>query len=300
MKVDCVGAYNHPKVISEHKVDFNSIKELIENDGVYEVDPTTRSTLDILGDRVRASISCANTESAPSFDVRYADSIDDLSERIRNFRKLGNASYSGECLMHRPGFLPVLRRTDNPEKRIDTIIDLIEKPGLKEKCKENRLNYYVYNMDWGYGNQPIFVDENSLVTEYTKGLSKKGLTVKEAREKVKLYKAQIAGEKTAEIRQLKNLIDEVNRGHFYMACEYGEYRTVNCLALVSTFNPNWRGERIPPNAEFFEKFKNLFNNLTPEHKKILGLSESFCENIAEYIKELGTKFNPKTLVHIAR
>lgn len=227
-------------------------------------------------------ISTAN-ECSSSTVMSYARNLEDA--RILNYRNLGNSSYSGECLMHNTDYFRLLRPSG-----VTKIIDLIKKPNLEETCKEKGLDYYFYDMNWGYGKKSMFFDEAKLIEEKNASLTKSGLTDEEKKHALNDYISKLDKEKTSDIKELAKLIDVVNEGHFYMSCEFGEFRTVNCLALVSIFNPEWHGEKIDPTPEFAPKIEQLYMNLTEEHKQILGIDEDYYKSLGKYFDNLKQKY----------
>lgn len=247
MKIYCVGAYNYyPQVNAKSRVAFSARPDWFDDE---PLSPLFESLLEhAYGSR--GVVYTGSTSAVPD-----TSRLDDVSHNIMNFRKLGNSSYSGESLVHKPEYFKLLGNS-----AVTKVIDLINNQKLKEYCDKHGLDYYSYDMNWGYGGKSLFNNEKSLMAEQ---------------------------ERTIAIRKLKELIDEVNKGHFYMSCEYGEYRTVNCLSLASIFNPEWYGEKIAPaTTEFAKKIENMFKNLTDEHKQILGLSEDYCKYLSGYIKKM--------------
>jgi len=273
MKIACVSSYNYPKVNISHKVNFKSHVDWFDDE---PLSPLFESLLE----HAYAARGVAYTGSTST--VPDTSRLEDVGHNIMNFRILGNSSYSGESLARKPEYFKILGNSG-----VTNIIDLINNPKLKEYCDKHGLDYYSYDMNWGYGGQALLNDEENLIKEYSNNLCQQGLNKKEYDETISAYKSKLAKEKTSAVCKLKNLINEVNKGHFYMSCEYGEYRTVNCLALVSIFNPEWYGEKIAPaTTEFAKKIQNMFKNLTSEHKQILGLNEDYCKYLSGHIEKL--------------
>lgn len=279
MRID--SCFKYPNMLPVSKVsDFKGLWT-DEYDGYFgdDGDPYGSSARDIMRERLYANVGIPSVSEKTLKSNPLAFTLNDV--HIQNFRVLGNSSYSGECLMHHPDYLKLLIPSG-----VIRVIDLRDKKGLKEACEENNVEYYSYSTAWGYGGQSIFKKDKDLIKEETDKLAKLGLTKKEFDENIERYKSQIQDERTEYVRKLAKLIDVVNEGHFYMSCEYGEYRTVNCLALVSAFNPDWRGAKIAPNSEYVDKIKNMYENLTPEHKKILKIDENYDEYLKNYIANL--------------
>ena len=257
-------------------------KGVWDEDADYGVDgdPEGQKLRDALRARMyeRCGIQVTNTNTTNP-QMRYAESLEDVN--IANFRSLGNSSYSGESLIHNPEYFELLYKSG-----IYRVIDLVKNPKVRDECYKYGTMYISYDMTPGYGNNPIFCNEEDLIAKKLKELSTQGLTKKEYDARLEAYKEEIKAEKDNYINNLAKLIDQVNNGHFYMACDCGDFRTRNCLGLISTFNPNWFGERIAPSSEYVQKFRNLFNNLTAEHRRILRIDEKLYEELGKYLKTL--------------
>ena len=205
---------------------------------------------------------------------------------LAHFQVLPNYSYSGECLMRKSeAYFNLLRPSG-----VYTVIDLLGnggKAGLKERCEKYGVDYLNYDMDWGYTNQAIFQDEKELLEKMRESEKSWCSSEDELLKKIEKYKAKLAEQKTKSVNKLAKFIEKINKGHFYMSCEFGEYRTKNCLAIASWFNPTWpMKEKIDPTYEFKTNIINLYNNLTPELKQILHIDAEYDKVLAEYVSEL--------------
>ncbi len=200
---------------------------------------------------------------------------------IKNFRVLPKSSYSGECLLHNTEFFKLLKPSG-----VQRVIDLKSSSKLKEMCEQCDIEYVSYDTSWGYGGQPIFKDRETILAQRAAELSKNGITEREYNCSMLKYIEEIENKNDTYLKKLVALINVVNKGNFYMSCDQGEYRTVNVLALVSTFNPKWEGEKIKPHSAYVPKMKNLYKNLTPEYKQILGIDEKYDEYLKVYLEKL--------------
>lgn len=251
MKITCVSSYNYPKVNISHKVNFKGHPNWFEDDELsYWGDDVRHS----MRNKIYGDVFGTNIKKETTNETKLAEKLDDVY--ILNFHNIGNSSYSGESLVHNPEYFDLLKKSG-----VKRVIDLVDKPELRDLCEKYNIDYYFYDMNLDYGKLPIF--SNMSNSECTNLVKK---------------------ENTQFIKGLKKLIDVVNQGNFYMSCEYG-YRTMNCLSLVTLFNPNWNGAKIDPTKEFTQRIGNMFKNLTDEHKQILGLNEEYCAFLKKYISK---------------
>lgn len=282
MQIPAVNLNSYPQI---RQVNLNFKATLFEDDELgFDGNPYGEGTRNFIREDLyaRAFISTRATENPVNCD--NAGNIKEVY--IANFRDLGNASYSGENLMHHPEYFRLLKASG-----VTRIIDLIDRPGLKEKCEEFGLDYYSYDAKTGYAGHDIFFKEDSMIFAESQRLAKKGLSKTEYDKAIKKYRAKIESEKNKTILKIKDLIDMVNQGGFYMACEEGDHRTASCLALVSTLNPNWKGEKIEASPAYTLKLRDLYRKLTAEQKQILGIDKKYDKYLKEHFEVLIKKIN---------
>lgn len=276
MRIDCINPYKYTvSAIKPNNVTFGDCKDWFTDDEPdywgNEERHSMRSKMyqDIFGAGIHRETDNETNNAKTLFDVY-----------ILNFHSLGNSSYSGECLANKPDYFKLLKASG-----VKRIIDLIDKPEVKQACEEYNLEYYFYDMNVKYGTYSIFQDMKQLIKQKKEELYKQGLSKIDFDNAIKDYINTVGEENTQYVRGLKKLIDIVNEGCFYMSCQYG-YRTENCLSLATLFNPSWRGPRLAPTKEFVQRIENMFKNLTAEHKEILGIDEEY----SAYLKKFISKF----------
>ena len=188
--------------------------------------------------------------------------------------------------MHHPNYFRLLKPSG-----VTRIIDLINRQGLKEMCEDFGIDYYLYDAEYGYCGHDVFHNEDDMLFYKKNELAEEGLSKAEYDMALEKYMAEIESKKTETVKKIKEFIDTVNQGGFYMSCEEGIHRTTNCLALVTILNPDWKGEKIEPNPTYAPKLYGLYRKLTDEHKQILGINEEYDKYLEEYFDILMGKMN---------
>ena len=180
---------------------------------------------------------------------------------ISHFRLIDSNSIRGVTLANQKHSI----LTELKECGINTIIDLRNEGGENSKyaqaCRENGLDYINFKLKI---NMPIFNMPHA-----TK------LTIDER-----------ITQNDEFIKRLPAFFKLMDNGKYYMACLLGLHRTDLAVVLNYLINPN--EPKTPPilshmymkdETNFTNKYigamKNLLKNITPEHKKYLGLPEDF-------------------------
>ena len=92
------------------------------------------------------------------------------------------------------------------------------------------------------------------------------------------------------IKKFVEFIQYIQKGYFYMGCEYGTYKTENFVLLNNAFNPKANTQYIPCRDLYqIEKLRLLYQNLTPEDKIQMNWSKEFDENLEKKLKEIERK-----------
>ena len=84
-------------------------------------------------------------------------------------------------------------------------------------------------------------------------------------------------------------IQFMQKGNLYIACEWGTYTTDGGLMLNYFFNPLFKGTSeylSPDNKIHLYEVRKLYNNLTSEHKKMLGWTKEFDTATAKKLEKL--------------
>lgn len=203
----------------------------------------------------------------------YITSIEDVF--VPNLQSLGQGSYRGASMSRNTQYLELLAKNG-----VNTIIDLVGFRKLQEACEEKNLKYYKYEVPFDYWSNPIFISNTELIANKKIELAKYNLTKTEFDEQLDYYKKKVKRKRAEFMEKFVGLTNIINKGHFYIGCELGEYRTPNILALNSYFNPNWQGQKMLPTDDFiYILMKNMYKNMTEFDKQKLGFTDKFEQNL---------------------
>ena len=249
--------------------DDNLVHNFTEEDECYSHDAKIR-------DAIRAHMY---SRFLPSYGPEvgrsnaYAETLEDLY--IPNLQKISIDSYRGATLAKNIQYLEVLKK-----QNMKTVIDLVGYFGLEHACQANNIDYHKYPVSADYWGHPIFRTDAELRAEKMKMLSSLELSEGEYNQALKQHDYNVQFDRRIFMRDFCKLVDTINKGAFYIGCEFGEYRTPNILALNTYFNPSWSGKKTYPTSEFiYDKMKNMYLNLTEEDKVNLGFTKGFEENL---------------------
>lgn len=260
---------NGPKF--EDYQDECELRNFAEDDGFDGHDRTVR-------DAIRAHMYA---QFLPNYGIderkvsSYARTLDDVY--IPNLKKIGQSSYRGSTLAKNLNIVELL-----PRSGVRTMIDLVGYHKLEQECNEQKVNYVKYAVEADYWAHPIFKKDVTLIEDYKHEMLKYPMTSKEKEKDFVRFKEMINLERREFMREFIEIIKTMKSGHFYIACEHGEYRTPNILALNSYFNPTWTGENTKPTSEFmYKSMKNMYLNMTDDEKNKLG----FTKEHEEFLKK---------------
>ncbi len=262
--------------ISPYKINFSSngpkfedyrdeseLRNFAEDDGFDGHDRAVR-------DAIRAHMYA---QFLPNYGIderkvsSYARTIDDVY--IPNLMKIGNGSYRGSTLAKNLNLVELL-----PRSGVRTLIDLVGYNSLERECDKQKVQYVRYPVEADYWAHPIFKKDITLIEDYKSELLKHPMTKEEKEKDFSRFREMINLERREFMQNFIELISTMKTGHFYIACEHGEYRTPNILALNSYFNPNWMGEATKPTSEFmYANMKNMYLNMTEKEKSRLGFTK---------------------------
>ena len=195
--------------------------------------------------------------------------------------------FRGSTLLNKPNALKTLKNAG-----IERVIDLVGYYGYEKSVKDAGLEYYCPT--FGYGGMGIWDEEafdtkESLLARETKYFTPLDF------EKNKKYLELRLNSHEKNIRKsvdrFVDYIETMQKGYYYIGCEYGTYKTDNYLLLNTVFNPKAKDPFIP-NTDLvkLDMMKDLYKNLTPEDKKRMGWTKEFDENVP---KRLDTAIQAK-------
>ena len=199
---------------------------------------------------------------------------------VRPVEGTDETCYRGSTLANQPESLKTLKAAG-----IERIIDLVGYYHYEKNAKEAGLEYHCPK--FGCGQLGVWEEEAFY--------SKEDLLAKEFRhytplEIVKNEKYINRREKDYErymkrsIKRFVDYIELMQKGYYYIGCEYETYKTDDFLLLNEYFNP--KVEAGVPRGEMFklDMMKQLYENLTPEDKKRMGWTKEFDKSVPDRIQ----------------
>lgn len=273
--------------ISTFNLNFSSryndfLDDLEENNGIHsciqydDYGATIRERM--RANMLSRSMPIVNSDTNSS--LRFASTLEESN--IQNLQKIATNCYRGASLSKYKDHFELLKKSG-----VDTVIDLEGYHSLKKTCEDNKVDYYPYIVDAEFWSNPIFKTDEELIKEHERSLLLKGLKASEYKTEKEIFQEKINKKRDLFIHDLKKLFDVINKKSFYICCEFGEYRTPNILAINSLFNPDWKGKETYPSSHYMYKiFEKMYNNLTTEHKTILGIDEVKSVFLKEHFKKM--------------
>lgn len=215
---------------------------------------------------------------------KTVDSETIMSMPIYNVRPVDTQSncFRGATLVNHPECLPILKKSG-----IERIIDLVGYKKYEHNAKNIGLEYYSpkfgnFTSTWLWA-EPAFQTQNEFLKDELRFLpfeERKSKTVIDA--KIKQYNE----ESKESVDNFVEFIKVLQKGHYYIGCEFGTDRTNAYLLLNEVFNPlaqNKSELKLKDYAGFYEMdyMYELYKKLTPEHKQDLGWTENFDKKVRE-------------------
>lgn len=214
----------------------------------------------------------------------YASNLEETN--ITNLQKLFPRCYRGASFVKYLSHFNLLKKSG-----VETIIDLVGYDALSRACRRNGINYYPFVVEPDFWGNPIFKTDSDLLNKKTEEWNRQGLKVSEYNTQREKFQEDIKLQRDKFIVEFKKLIDVINEKSFYICCDQGEYRTPNILALNTLFNPKWMGKETYPTGTYMIKiFENMYQNLTSQHKKILGIDKEYELALKEHFKKIKSLF----------
>lgn len=213
----------------------------------------------------------------------FTGNIEDLN--IHNLMSIGESSYRGSTLANNLCAVELLKNSD-----VTTVVDLVGYKNLEKECNKNNIRYIKYPVESDYWSNPIFENEveskekfkKNLINRYYPGMAEEDIPEDFLTHELRIRRSDVNWSRRMFMEDFINLINVIQDGHFYIGCEYGEFRTPNILAMNTYFNPKWTGVKTQPTDETFkEKMKNMYVNMVEDEKEMLGFTEAFEEKLKE-------------------
>ncbi len=191
-------------------------------------------------------------------------------------------NYRGSTLAHNPKALKTLKGAG-----IERVIDLVGYHWYDKNAKEAGLEYYCPK--FGRGQLGVW-EEEAFVTrgEFLAKETMYYTPIEFEKNKKYLENRMQAFDRHARtsVERFVEYIEVMQKGYYYIGCEYGTYKTDDYLLLNTVFNPKSEEKFIPFGHMFKLDFmKNLYDKLTPEDKKRMGWTKEFDESVPKRLDE---------------
>ncbi len=167
------------------------------------------------------------------------------------------------------------------EAGVERVIDLEGYSDYERLCKNAGLKYCRFPVpDDGLFSNAAFMNKEDFLEHEARKMYVRRLSENERVEYSKLY-----DEKKEEfIEAFIGLVNVMKEGNFYIGCSLGTTKTNDVLCLNSLFNPEFGGFEWYGGSAILGPAKNLYNNLTEDHKKRLGWMPEWEQYVVEIIE----------------
>lgn len=158
-------------------------------------------------------------------------------------------SYRGQSPFENPASLKLLK-----DAGIKMVVDLCGYTGFEDVVRKSGLDYFSFIVKEDFFMKDIF----STRTDSCAKLNNENF-----------------------LNDFVKFIQTMQKDYVYIGCEYGKYKTDNALMVNKFFNPAFEdGKSYITNCNniYLDKLENLYNNLKPEHKTLMGWTKEFDSN----------------------
>jgi len=179
--------------------------------------------------------------------------------RLYRVSKVQNNAYIGAMLHDKKEALPALKKAG-----IERIIDLDSfDESFMNACNDAGLDYTYIDMVYHTENPSFRPIEN--LFKYCK-----------TSEQVKKVQNMYHRESRHIVGTTIKLIKEMNKGNYFMGCQFCAVRTPNAISLSRYFNPQDKTKEFVSRTRLsFDEVKNLYKNFTEADKKCLDYTPEF-------------------------
>ena len=193
--------------------------------------------------------------------------------------------FRGATLVNKPECLEIIKKCG-----IERVVDLIGYTKYKHSAISRDLEYYSPNfgkMTSVVWSEPAFQTQNEFIKNELQFLTFKERNDPKVIENIK---KKYPEESKNSVAEFVEFIKVLQKGRYYIGCEFGTDRTRAYLLLNDVFNPkaDIKTElKLKNYAAVFEmdNMYKLYKKLTPEHKKQLGWTKEFEKNVLERLTD---------------
>ena len=232
-----------------------------------------------------------STTSSPKTNstLNFTDNVNsDLIENLPLYnlelisRKMD--AYRGESLVGNSYALEILKRAG-----IERIIDLVGYEYLKDDCARLGLEYHCFPMNpLSLTQKAMFKTKEENKQTFFSHCRRFGYQGKNAKDYIQKRLSSWEENKNKELDEFVKFVQTMQKGKLYIGCEYGTHTTDNTLMLNAFFNPayiNTKKYITSFNHIYVKKLEKLYQNLTTEHKKLMGWTREFDKQVAHKVKQ---------------
>lgn len=204
---------------------------------------------------------------------------------VRSISGSNSTCYRGSTLVHNQRALKTLK-----DAGIERVIDLVGYGEYGKRSREAGLDYYCPRFactELGVWDEEVFETKEDLIKRETSFYTPLDLEKNKQylQNRIEAFDKQLR----ASVDRFVEYINVMQKGYYYIGCEFGTYRTDDFLLLNYVFNPKANIEGVPCSDLFkLDLMKNLYDNLAPEDKKRMGWTKEFDKNVLR-------RFNDKRL-----
>ncbi len=190
--------------------------------------------------------------------------------------------YRGATLLGKTRALKALK-----DAGIERVIDLVGYSGYEKDVKAAGLEYYspkFASNDFCVWGEDVFETTKNILSRETRYYTQLDFVrnKKYLEQKIKAFEKQTR----ASVERFVEYIQTMQKGYYYIGCEFGTYKTDDFLLLNCIFNPKAESSSIPRVDPFkLDLVKDLYDKLTPKDKQRMGWTKEFDENVPKRIRD---------------
>lgn len=204
-----------------------------------------------------------------------------MSLPIYNVRPIDSkrSCFRGSTLVNNSECLPTLKNCG-----IERIVDLIGYTRYEHATKSSGLEYYSPLFGKGISGvwaEPAFQTQSEFLKDELKFLTFKERNDEKVIDNIKKTYTE---ESRESVDKFVEYIQFLQKGHYYIGCEFGTDRTSAYLLLNEVFNPKAEDNKELKLKDYAGNFEidymyELYKKLTPEDKEKLGWTKEFDKKV---------------------
>lgn len=213
-------------------------------------------------------------------EVDYSKVTGIPAYHVRPVEGTDETCYRGSTLVDVPEALKTLKNAG-----LERVIDLVGYYSYDKVANDAGLEYYC--PDFGRGQLGVWEEEAFETSDAVLKKETYFYTPVEFEKNKKYLEQRVKSFERNSRRSVERFVDYIEimqKGYYYIGCEYGTYKTDDFLLLNEYFNPKVDAG-VPRGAMFkLDMMLTLYEKLTPEDKKRMGWTKEFDENVPKRIQ----------------